>query len=343
MCRQFYSLTFLLTSFFVSAFASASENKLTIALGSCAEQDKTQSVWNAISRKAPDLFIFMGDNVYIDSADPGDMKTAYSMLLNNANFSKFRKKTPIIGVWDDHDYGLSDGGKTFTGKIEAKSAYVNFFDYPELKQIEGVDRGIYHSKELSINDKKIQIILLDTRWFRDGIQKSFLNKKQRKKLNIGPYQPSWNENKTLLGEKQWDWLRAELRKSYDFRIIVSSIQIIPEYTGWESWANLPIERKRLLDMVYDFTDNTVFVSGDVHRAEISKLKYKDKTFIEITSSGLASRIYPAAPNKHRVKDAVISENFATIDFSDDGNLKIKGSIFDSKGKLKLSINIPIRN
>jgi len=343
MCRQFYSLTFLLTTILVSAFTSASENNLTIALGSCAEQNKTQSVWNAISKKNPDLFIFMGDNVYIDSSNPEDMSTAYSMLSNNANFSKFRKSTPVIGTWDDHDYGITDGGKNFIGKVDAKKAFIEFFDYPELKQVDGVDRGIYHTKELSINGKRVQIILLDTRWFRDDIQKSFLNRKQREKLNIGPYQPVWDKNKTMLGEKQWSWLKSELRKPYDFRVIVSSIQVLPEYTGWESWANLPYERTRLLDLVHDFTDNTMFVSGDVHRAEMSKLEYKDKTFIEITSSGLASRIYPAAANKHRVDDAIIKENFATLKFSGKESLKILGSIFDSNGKLQSSIDIPSNN
>lgn len=343
MCRRFYSLAFLLTLLLVSTISSATENSLTIALGSCAEQNKEQHIWNSISKMDPDLFIFMGDNVYIDSADPKDMNAAYSMLSSNPNFAKFKKSIPIVATWDDHDYGLTDGGKGFVGKMDAKKAFVRFFDYPELTQISEHDRGIYHTKELSINGKKIQIILLDTRWYRDDLQKGFLNKEQREKLNLGSHQPSWDKNKTMLGEQQWDWLKSELQKSFDFRIIVSSIQVISEYTGWESWANLPFERKKLLDMVYDFTDNTVFVSGDVHRAEISKLKYKDKTFIEITSSGLASRVYPAAPNKHRVKDAVIAENFATLNFSDDKNLKVLGSIFDSKGKLKLSINIPAKN
>jgi len=343
MYRQFYSLTFVLTFYLVSASLSAAENSLTIALGSCAEQDKTQNIWNVISKKNPDLFVFMGDNVYIDSSDPKDMNKAYSMLSNNSNFALFRKSTPVIGTWDDHDFGLSDGGKSFVGKMDAKKAFIEFFDYQELQQVAGADRGVYHTKELSINDKKIQIILLDTRWFRDDLQKGFLTKEQRNSLELGPYQPSWDKNKTMLGEQQWDWLKSELQKPFDFRIIVSSIQVIPEYTGWESWANLPFERKRLLDMVYDFTDNTVFVSGDVHRAEISKLKYKEKTFIEVTSSALASRVYPAAPNKYRVREALITENFATLNFSDDKNLKVLGSIFDSNGKLKLSIDIPVKN
>jgi len=333
--------------FFLPVLGVASEQNddglLTIALGSCAEQDKEQKIWNSISKKNPDLFIFMGDNVYIDSHDPKDMEAAYLMLANNPNFATFKTSTLVIGTWDDHDYGLSDGGKDFAGKIAAKKAFVKFFDYHELKQLQGDERGVFHTKKLSINNKKIQIILLDTRWYRDDLQKSFLNKEQQENLELGPYQPDWNKNKTMLGDEQWNWLKNELQKPFDFRIIVSSIQVIPEYTGWESWANFPFEREKLLDMVYDFSDNVVFVSGDVHRAEISSLKYKDKTFIEITSSGLASKIYPAAPNKHRVGKAVITENFATIKFSGSQNLMVLGSIFDSNGKLQSSIKIPLRN
>ena len=43
-----------------------------IAFGSCANQDKPQPIWETIARAEPDLFLFIGDNVYGDatSADP---------------------------------------------------------------------------------------------------------------------------------------------------------------------------------------------------------------------------------------------------------------------------------
>ena len=31
-------------------------------------------------------------------------------MKNDSAYINFTKKVPIIGTWDDHDYGLNDGG-----------------------------------------------------------------------------------------------------------------------------------------------------------------------------------------------------------------------------------------
>ncbi|MET0658010.1 MAG: hypothetical protein ABW110_07620 [Steroidobacteraceae bacterium] len=40
-----------------------------IAFGSCAKQDKEQPIWDAVLASKPDLFIFLGDNIYGDTTD----------------------------------------------------------------------------------------------------------------------------------------------------------------------------------------------------------------------------------------------------------------------------------
>ena len=37
-----------------------------IAFGSCCDQDKPQPIWDAIIETQPELFIFLGDNIYGD-------------------------------------------------------------------------------------------------------------------------------------------------------------------------------------------------------------------------------------------------------------------------------------
>jgi alkaline phosphatase D len=37
----------------------------------------------------------------------------------------------IIGTWDDHDYGLNDAGKEFSGKIFTQRLMLDFFDEAE--------------------------------------------------------------------------------------------------------------------------------------------------------------------------------------------------------------------
>ncbi len=51
-----------------------------IAFGSCAKSDKPQPIWDAVLAARPDLFIFLGDNVYLDTRDPVVMRRKYAEL-----------------------------------------------------------------------------------------------------------------------------------------------------------------------------------------------------------------------------------------------------------------------
>ena len=50
-----------------------------VAFGSCADQKKPQPIWSAVREADPDLFLFMGDNVYgdvkRDGRSPSDSAT----------------------------------------------------------------------------------------------------------------------------------------------------------------------------------------------------------------------------------------------------------------------------
>ena len=83
-----------------------------IAFGSCAEQADSQPIWDAILAYKPELFIFAGDNVYGDfnTADAGALRKAYATADAIAGYNKLRDSVSHLAVWDDHDYGLNDGG-----------------------------------------------------------------------------------------------------------------------------------------------------------------------------------------------------------------------------------------
>jgi alkaline phosphatase D len=38
--------------------------------------------------------------------------------------------TKIIGVWDDHDYGINDGGQEFHQKHEIRKMFLDAIDEP---------------------------------------------------------------------------------------------------------------------------------------------------------------------------------------------------------------------
>jgi len=340
---------YILITFFLSALASEAVNSekkqsLMIGFGSCAKQENPQPIWKAIAEKNADLFIMMGDNVYIDSADPKVMKDSYEMLANNIHFKEFRTKTPIMATWDDHDYGLQDGGKEFNGKYDAKAWFIDFFDYPEINQLANKDKGIFHTRELPFNGKTIRIIMLDTRWYRDKQITTYLSREQLKKLNLGRYQPHYDISTTVLGEEQWKWLEATLAKPSDLNIIVSGFPVLTEFSGWETWANFPHERTRLLSLIEKFgKGKSLILSGDIHRGEMASLKMADSTLYEITSSGLDAKIYPANINEHRIGEAIIKKNFGLLSIKLDNkeDFVISGGLFDETGQAQMNISIPV--
>ncbi len=332
-------LIIILSSSFAAITNANDSNTLSIGFGSCANQNREQEIWNVIASHQPDLFIMMGDNVYIDSTDPLDMVNAYKKLSANPNFSKFREKTPLIATWDDHDLGVSNGGKDFISKASAKQQFIKFFNYPEVNQTAGKDRGLYHTKWLSLNGKTIQIIMLDSRWYRDPVVLSYLTGEQLVKLNLGPLQPSLDTATTILGQQQWQWLEQELQKPADLKLLVSSIPVLAEFSGYEAWANFPHERTKLLDLLQKYGNNKVLIlSGEIHKAEISALTYKNQEtrFLDITSSGLAEQTYPASNNIHKLGKTVETLNYGMLKITDDGTLKVRASIYDDKGVEKLT-------
>jgi alkaline phosphatase D len=66
--------------------------------------------------------------------------------------------------------------------------------------------------------------------------------------------------------------KASCKNRPDIRLIGSSTQFSISYNGYEAWANVPHERQRMLDLIKTTKANGVlFMSGDVHYAEISKI------------------------------------------------------------------------
>ena len=338
---QLFKYILILSTIVIQSLVHA--QSIQIAFGSCYDQNKpSEEVWRVIAGKQPDLMILAGDNLYIDSEKPEKFEISYASLENNKGFQYLNKQADIMAIWDDHDYGLQDGGKHFAKKQMAKKYFVDFFGYSELQNIAEQD-GVQHSREINVGDKTIRIIMLDTRWYRDDLALNNLSITTRERFELGPYKPHLDNRKTLLGERQWKWLETLLAKPVDLNIIVSSIQFIAEYTAWEIWANFPHERQRMIELLSQFSPNkTVIISGDVHRAETSMMTLDGWELYDITASALTSGVYPGKPNVHRLGDAHVTNNFGMfyIDNNKQG-LTVKSVLYDNKGNELSSHNIPV--
>ena len=99
-------------------------------LGSCLHQDQDQPIWDAIDRESVDSFIFLGDNVYGDtrSGKLDRMEQAYKK--QKLNLPSWLSGKEILTIWDDHDYGLNDGGSDYPNKAAAQTLFMDFWDIP---------------------------------------------------------------------------------------------------------------------------------------------------------------------------------------------------------------------
>jgi alkaline phosphatase D len=260
-------------SFFLLLISSSNfiyAESIKIGLGSCLDQDYPQPIWQSIKKEDLNYFIFLGDNVYGDTryGSLRKMKSAYDK--QKKVLPDFLNDISIFSIWDDHDFGINDGGADYRFKRQAQELYLDFWEI--TKDDDRSNReGIYFSKNEIFFDKKFKFIFLDTRFFRSKLK----GKKSNYIENIEP-------DATILGNAQWTWLENELKSDFDFLFIFSSIQIIAKDHRFEKWSNFPIERAKLFELLEKFNDKTILFSGDRHRAGI----YRKNGIIEVTSSSM---------------------------------------------------------
>ena len=321
----------LVLSLVISTGVTAAPSK--ILFGSCGHQDKKIPIFNAINKEKGDLFIFLGDNIYGDTNDMDVLADKYQRLGAKPGFKTLKAQTPIIAMWDDHDYGQNDAGKEYPHKEQSRQIMLNFWGEPANSARRTRSDGIYTSYMYGENEQTIQVIMPDLRWNRDALnhvgELEYYTK--RKLNNQGPYSPSEVKGASMLGEAQWQWLEQELKKPAAIKLIASSLQLLPDFTGWESWANFPEDRNRLFALIKKHKVNgVVIISGDTHWGEISKYQQNlDYPLIEMTSSGLTEKWKDVSPNKHRVGNYTHNVNYGdlSIDWQQTDptiSLKLKG-------------------
>lgn len=256
------------------------------AVGSCDRQDASQAFWPAIAARQPQVFLMIGDNVYGDpgwdgAPDLGSFRAAYAKLAASPEFAVFRSKVPMLEVWDDHDFGPNDGGGTFAYKLFSEQIFETFWDAPRDARSHA---GVYHSSIHGPAGRRVQFIMLDTRFFRSDLTKV---PEAERAGRLGSSAPDSNPAEQMLGQEQWQWLQRELAKPADLRIVASSVQVLTEAHHFESWANFPLQRQRLLDLLAARAPSgLLLLSGDRHSAAIYALESGGARFDELTASSL---------------------------------------------------------
>ncbi|KUO69521.1 MAG: alkaline phosphatase [Lutibacter sp. BRH_c52] len=287
-----------------------------IAFGSCNNQTLSNPFWTEIKKNKPNVWIWGGDVIYTDTYDMAYMAENYRIQKNNADYADFTKKVDVLGTWDDHDYGLNDGGTEYSKKEEAQQLFLDFLDVPK-NDVRRKQNGVYFAKDYKVNNKTIKIILLDTRYFRSALTADNETNKR--------FKPNEYGEGTMLGETQWEWLENELQNSKaTYNIIVSSIQFLSDDHGFEAWGNMPHEADKLVNLLkLSRAKNAIILSGDRHISEVSKKEIDGLPYplIDFTSSGLTHSYtdFKGEPNKYRLGNVISKKSFGILNFDFKNN------------------------
>jgi len=338
----------------VSAIRSNAETQTPIsriAFGSCAKQWEPQPIWNSISRRDPDVFLFLGDAIYGDwhgeevfSPTRESLISDWERLAAIPEFAAFRDRIPILATWDNHDYGKHDGGAEFELKDVSKQIFLDFFGEPEAS-MRRKRAGIYDAKVFGPEGQRTQIILLDTRTFKSPYLIDERDKDVKAALNIrGQYLPSIDPDATLLGQEQWDWLEVELSKPAEIRFICSSTQVVADEKAMEEWGNYPLERQRLFNLIETTNANgVIFLSGNVHYSEISQTDDAPYVLTDFTSSGMTHSEpgYAELNNAKRIQGPFTGFNFGevSISWNDPAGTIVTLTCYDAVGRQQFEQNV----
>lgn len=256
--------------FWIIATASTAGGAVQLnsfAFGSCNHSHLPQPMWSVINAHQPDLFLWTGDVVYADTIDTAVMREKYQQQLTQPDYQKFRFNTPVIGIWDDHDYGVNNGGKDNPIKSYGQKIFLDFLNEPENSD-RRKQEGIYTSHTYGVGERSVKYILLDTRYHRD-------------RPGMG--------RADILGRKQWHWLEEEIKNSTaSVNFIVSGFSVLSQKMPFaEEWNDFKWPRKKLFNLIRKYKlPGVVFLTGDRHFSSHLAETVSGQEYHEFMSSGL---------------------------------------------------------
>lgn len=290
-----------------------------VAFGSCARHqlDAEQSIFHSIAAAEPDLFFWLGDNVYADTASAWVFAEDYRRQRAIASSQPLLRSVPQLAIWDDHDFGLNNSDRTNPVREAALTAFMNYWANPGfgLPDCPGVFFQYAYGG--------VDFFFLDGRYYRSP--------------NAEPDGPQ----KTMLGERQREWLRQALEASRaPFKVLVSG-------SGWSSqdgptgdtWAAFMTERDGLFNYIRDRGIEGVFcLSGDTHFGEVTCIPWSQRggyDFYDLVSSPLAQATgtsFLYSEPELRIRAPYFRDvNFGLLDFRWEPEPGMQFTLHDARG------------
>jgi alkaline phosphatase D len=294
---------------------------LRIAFGSCPkwQDDRVQPIWPWVVHHEPDIFFWIGDNIYGDTLDPDILREEYRRQREVWGLQPLIQNTSNLAIWDDHDFGLNNHDRTNPIKEGAYEAFADYWPNPSygLPDV----KGLFFTYTWG----QVEFFVLDDRWYRD------------------PCEDPDTPEKTMLGAAQYEWLTEKLEASTAvFKVLVAG-------GGWgkgkgiggDSWAGYPHERDRLFDFIRDSEiTGVVLMSGDSHVGELNVIPWSNRggyDLYDMVSSPLAQVMADSwlerRPEQRIWPVYFQGSNFGLIDFEMGDDPTMSFRLVDTFGRV----------
>ena len=287
---------------YMTKTAPAGTADFRVAFGSCARfvWDREQRVFDGVVSQSPDLFFWLGDNVYADTEAPEMIADELCRQRIVERMQPLIRSVPQLAIWDDHDFGYNNSDGSSPGKQQALAVFRRYWPNPAfgLPATPGVFFEHSHGG--------VDFFFLDGRYHRD------------------PNTVPDSDRKTFLGAGQMEWLKQRLLASRaPFKVLVCgcgwSAADGPQGDTWSAYLN---ERNALFDFLRDREiSGVVLLSGDSHVGELNCIPRSQAggyDLYDLVSSPLANAMtdswVPQQPEARLRKVYVKGPNFGLLEF-----------------------------
>ncbi|OEH80464.1 hypothetical protein cyc_01047 [Cyclospora cayetanensis] len=212
-----------------------------------AANQRRESVFAAIRSLKPDGWLWIGDAGYSEGEDVASVQEALRALKELKGWQALREELGFVdGTWDDHDFGMNDGGSNQENIDALQEAFLNFLGVASFSP-RRQRKGLYSAHLFPLPqqaqegkpEEGVRVLILDSRSHRDlhfipsaamltlkpplSRLCSHIGAGSRLIVHLLGLGHAYRGD--ILGEDQWTWLRAQLKHSKArVHILVSSIQ-----------------------------------------------------------------------------------------------------------------------
>ncbi len=283
------------------------------------------SIYETMASQKTPFMLWLGDNWYTREVDYADRWGLWKRASRDRSLpilQPFLKSMSHIAIWDDHDYGPNDMGKSFILKETSREVFQSYWMNPSYGMN---NQGVY--TKWSYSD--VDFFLMDDRWWRSA--------DDSKDSIAGVPNPS----KRMWGAEQFEWLKNSLLSSKaTFKIILNGSQLLNPVSPYDKLLDFPAEYQELMDFLQlQKINGILFMSGDRHHSEVIKIdRVGTYPLYDITVSPLTSGTHifggPEKNNPYRVLGIDQKQNFGKVSVTGErGKRKLQVDFLGVRGEL----------